>query len=396
MIGNALCSYRPSDADARSLIPGSQGYSHSPNMSMELVLTDRNKACWDAMWFVGESMDENQNNDKDRSDGNNTDHGVGYNPYSSNTVNSITSSNINAFTIQDSPNDTSCDYTALAPSMSPGLIDSCVLDGHGQPGAALDAALCGESRFSLNNWDSRYSVFDFDDASCLADSVTIGRYCASESSPEWPICTPSNHSESFYETSFHHDLSVLATSPITATSQPHPFLEYPDLAISPVPSLTSSVSRASSTHDVLHSQTNRAVESSTTPPTQRTRKQAARKFPKSDLRSHEDRILVACRNQGMSYRKIKEAHSFNVSESTLRGRHRALTKHSSLRPRKPLWTRKDIELLKEAIPLFTRQTGKTKVSWKGVSEYIHSRGGSHAFAYTTCRRKWCEVSSEAV
>jgi hypothetical protein len=58
-------------------------------------------------------------------------------------------------------------------------------------------------------------------------------------------------------------------------------------------------------------------------------------------RKARDRFLVACRSRGMTYREIKKAGKMHEAESTLRGRHRVLTKCKAQRIRKPQWTKKD-------------------------------------------------------
>ncbi|KAG6055694.1 hypothetical protein E4U17_002808 [Claviceps sp. LM77 group G4] len=108
----------------------------------------------------------------------------------------------------------------------------------------------------------------------------------------------------------------------------------------------------------------------------------------TDRKTYQDELLKQGRRQGIAYRDLRVKHRFDVSESTLRGRYRNLTKARSERPREPQWTEQDSELLKEAVPLFTHSTVSGKVSWKGVSNYISSNGGSHAFSFATCRAKF--------
>ena len=55
-------------------------------------------------------------------------------------------------------------------------------------------------------------------------------------------------------------------------------------------------------------------------------------------RATEDRILIECKEKGMTFPEIMKAHDFKVAESTLRGRYRALIKNPSERPRKPEWS----------------------------------------------------------
>ncbi|KAG5991982.1 hypothetical protein E4U43_003889 [Claviceps pusilla] len=411
MIANAGFPCRPLDEEPKSWFQESQiqeSQTYSPPVDLPMT-------SWDGLSRIlhGANIDNHHKNNNNidnniinninintNPDTNDTIYYNTYNTYNNNNNNN----NVNPYPIQSHQNATGCSYTALESASSPNFMNTSLPDVNARQRAGLDSTLYEGGRFPLSPWDSANSGFDFDDASFMASSVLANQCWEPDSSPEWSSYMTPNPGDSFYGTSFDSELSLLTTSPATVASQPPTLLDYPDLAISPVPSLTSSFSHTSSSCPGLCSPAAKtAVDSTTRQTPQRTRKQLARNSSrgrtppaKTELRTHEDRILVACRSKGMSYKKIKEAHSFNVSESTLRGRHRALTKHSSLRPRKPRWTMKDIELLKEAVPLFTRQTGKTKVSWKGVSEYIYSQGGTHTFAYTTCRRKWCEVTGEVL
>ncbi|KAG5970582.1 hypothetical protein E4U55_001574 [Claviceps digitariae] len=214
-------------------------------------------------------------------------------------------------------------------------------------------------------------------------------------------------SYSLFGNSFQNDAGASQTTPtMDAALPPSAILDNADIAISPAPSLTLSLSQRSFTStgssQGVSSQATTALKSSSRQPPIRPRKQVMRTPKdrtspvKTESRTREDRILIACRENGMSYKKIKVVHGFNVSESTLRGRYRSLTKESSQRPRKPRWTTRDVELLLEAVPLCTRKTTRKKVSWKGVSQYICDHGGTHAFAFTTCRRKWCEVTGQTI
>ena len=63
-----------------------------------------------------------------------------------------------------------------------------------------------------------------------------------------------------------------------------------------------------------------------------------------DERSAKNRFLVKNRNDGMSYKEIKELGGFSEAVSTLRGRYRMLTKHASERVRRPEWTDLDVRL----------------------------------------------------
>ena len=73
-------------------------------------------------------------------------------------------------------------------------------------------------------------------------------------------------------------------------------------------------------------------------------------WPDNQLTSNDkaarDELLIECRRRGMSYKEIKSAHNFTEAESTLRGRHRTLTKEKKDRVRKPEWTRNDVRISK--------------------------------------------------
>ncbi|KAG5948714.1 hypothetical protein E4U60_001067 [Claviceps pazoutovae] len=112
----------------------------------------------------------------------------------------------------------------------------------------------------------------------------------------------------------------------------------------------------------------------------------------TSAKDYQDQILKQDRQNGLSYKQIKEIRNFGVSESTLRGRYRNLMKSSHQRPRKPVWTLADVELLKIAVPLFTLTAGSRRISWKAVSEFIHTHGDSpYTFAYATCHKKWLDL-----
>lgn len=67
-------------------------------------------------------------------------------------------------------------------------------------------------------------------------------------------------------------------------------------------------------------------------------------------RRAKDDFLLKCRARGMTYREIKEAGNLQEAESTLRGRHRVLTKNKSERIRKPSWTQDDVSFLRTKLP----------------------------------------------
>lgn len=63
-------------------------------------------------------------------------------------------------------------------------------------------------------------------------------------------------------------------------------------------------------------------------------------------KSAQNEFLIKARAEGMSYRDIKVKGGFTEAESTLRGRHRMLTKDKEDRVRKPEWTEKDVSSTK--------------------------------------------------
>ncbi|KAG6106744.1 hypothetical protein E4U31_000622 [Claviceps sp. LM219 group G6] len=116
----------------------------------------------------------------------------------------------------------------------------------------------------------------------------------------------------------------------------------------------------------------------------------------TNTKEYQDQILMEDRRNGWSYKKIRTVRNFGVTESTLRGRYRNLTKSSHERPRSPTWTEKDVHLLKIAVPRFTVTAGSRGVSWKAVSEFIQTHGDSpYAFAYATCKKKWVKLTKPA-
>lgn len=67
-------------------------------------------------------------------------------------------------------------------------------------------------------------------------------------------------------------------------------------------------------------------------------------------RSSQNKFLVEARASGMSYREIRIKGGFTEAESTLRGRHRTLTKDKESRVRKPEWTDTDVSPIKKKYP----------------------------------------------
>ena len=57
-----------------------------------------------------------------------------------------------------------------------------------------------------------------------------------------------------------------------------------------------------------------------------------------------DNFLVQQKESGKTYKQIRKEGGFKVSESTLRGRYRNLTKKKEARVRKPIWKKRDVSL----------------------------------------------------
>lgn len=55
---------------------------------------------------------------------------------------------------------------------------------------------------------------------------------------------------------------------------------------------------------------------------------------------------------------------------------------------------KQIALLLEAVPKFRRPTGKPKVFWEKVGEYILENGGSQKFPGKTCHAKYTSITGK--
>ncbi|KIW23146.1 uncharacterized protein PV07_11369 [Cladophialophora immunda] len=121
----------------------------------------------------------------------------------------------------------------------------------------------------------------------------------------------------------------------------------------------------------------------------------------------KDTLLVQLKEQGLSYKVIKERLKFEEAESTLRGRYRALTKPREARLRKPEWGDRDIRLLFEAVSHCSKATSVNlqvtrdldavsigqfvnKVPWKQVAEYMESKG-AYRYGNATVKKKYLEV-----
>ncbi|KAL6909125.1 hypothetical protein GGI43DRAFT_429753 [Trichoderma evansii] len=116
-------------------------------------------------------------------------------------------------------------------------------------------------------------------------------------------------------------------------------------------------------------------------------------LPRDADRETKDRFLVESRRNQVSYKLIKTFGRFVEAESTLRGRFRTLTKRREDRVRDPKWTPIDIHLLKEAVQVYAggQHPNRVGISWMMVSQYITGHGGTYAFGYTTCHRRWVHL-----
>ncbi|RKF57727.1 hypothetical protein OnM2_072014 [Erysiphe neolycopersici] len=111
-------------------------------------------------------------------------------------------------------------------------------------------------------------------------------------------------------------------------------------------------------------------------------------------RSAKDEFLIQKRRAGMSYKDIRLEGGYTEAESTLRGRFRTLTKPKSARVRKPEWSDKDTDLLRQAVHQLAPRGSGSKIPWKKVAEYIVEHGGSYHFGNSTCRKRWDELQNE--
>ena len=120
-------------------------------------------------------------------------------------------------------------------------------------------------------------------------------------------------------------------------------------------------------------------------------------------RQDNNELLVRLRDQGVSYKEIKKRLNCPEAESTLRGRHRTLTKDKSQRVRKPVWADNDIRILINCVTSLIlspqnnqvsqeRESGcKISARWKYISEEILRVGGSYKFGPGTCKKKYKEL-----
>lgn len=131
--------------------------------------------------------------------------------------------------------------------------------------------------------------------------------------------------------------------------------------------------------------------------------QVATRNSPSGPRQDNNELLVKLRDQGVSYKEIKKRLNCPEAESTLRGRHRTLTKEKSQRVRKPVWTDNDIRILINSVTSLIlsskitqaaegRESGcKISARWKYISEEIIRCGGSYKFGPGTCKKKYKDL-----
>ncbi|GJN69231.1 hypothetical protein PLICBS_003279 [Purpureocillium lilacinum] len=114
-----------------------------------------------------------------------------------------------------------------------------------------------------------------------------------------------------------------------------------------------------------------------------------------------ERTLLADRDDSLRVKvpfkmiQHKLRHVFCGAQETLRGHHRRLVKQPSQRVRKPVWHEVDVKLLRRAVDSPRCKFPNGKISWRAVSQYISSSGGTYDFGITTCSRKWNELTGGA-
>ncbi|KAH0034262.1 hypothetical protein KCU78_g2300, partial [Aureobasidium melanogenum] len=119
-------------------------------------------------------------------------------------------------------------------------------------------------------------------------------------------------------------------------------------------------------------------------------------------RNARNEYLREARRHGLSYKEIKCRGDFTEAESTLRGRHRNLSKPKEMRVRNPQWNYSDIMLLVKAVGLFskisrgsgpymTNSSPRSKVPWKKVAEWMSLHNASYPFASVACAKKWEQI-----
>ncbi|KIW65614.1 hypothetical protein PV04_07858 [Phialophora macrospora] len=118
----------------------------------------------------------------------------------------------------------------------------------------------------------------------------------------------------------------------------------------------------------------------------------------------KDALLVRLRQDGKSYKQIKETGGFEEAESTLRGRYRTLIKPKEARVRKPEWRDRDIQLLLKSVIHFSNSNPialgawngldadavrqfANKVPWKQVAEWMEDQG-TYKFGNSTVKKQY--------
>ncbi|KAM0562011.1 hypothetical protein ACHAPJ_002453 [Fusarium lateritium] len=113
--------------------------------------------------------------------------------------------------------------------------------------------------------------------------------------------------------------------------------------------------------------------------------------PKPDLNDREARnqYLIRGRELNISYGEIKKLGGFPQTDSTLRGRHRVLTKPAGLRVRSPKWHRSDFIIMQKLVNAYTRydKEGHPIVPWRRIAEEMWEiHGSSYKFCTATVAR----------
>ncbi|ETI25911.1 hypothetical protein G647_02688 [Cladophialophora carrionii CBS 160.54] len=118
----------------------------------------------------------------------------------------------------------------------------------------------------------------------------------------------------------------------------------------------------------------------------------------------KDALLVRLRQDGKSYKQIKETGGFEEAESTLRGRYRTLIKPKEARVRKPEWRERDIQFLLQGVTHFSNSNPislgawhgldadairqfTNKIPWKQVAEWMEDQG-TYKFGNSTVKKQY--------
>ncbi|KAF4556702.1 Hypothetical protein D9617_1g085810 [Elsinoe fawcettii] len=124
-------------------------------------------------------------------------------------------------------------------------------------------------------------------------------------------------------------------------------------------------------------------------------------------RKRRDTLLLKLKDEGKTYREIREIGGFEEHESTLRGRMRILRRPEHAKKRKPKWSVKDIRLLEDIVDeeietamrekRFKTRRGKDennkyfRAPWSIVADKLHQRGAVYPFGPASCSKKWREL-----